>query len=77
MRKDITLNGECAGCATPYQVSGVEEEDFVAWKIGKPAQDAFPYLSVDERELLISGICDKCWQRIFPPEEEEEELVEA
>lgn len=29
------------------------------------AQDAFPYLSRDERELLISGYCNDCWNKIM------------
>lgn len=49
----------------------VEFEDFVAFQIrGKYAQEAFPYLSAGERELLISGVCDPCFQKLFPPEDE-------
>lgn len=37
-------------------------------------QDIFPYLTNDERELLISGTCKECWDKMFSfPEDEEEE----
>ena len=32
-----------------------------AYKNGALIQNAFPFLTADERELLISGICSKCW----------------
>lgn len=31
-------------------------------------QDIFPYLSPEDRELLISGICSKCFIKIFEEE---------
>jgi hypothetical protein len=37
---------------------------------GELIQDALPELSADERELLISNTCPKCWNEMFPPEEE-------
>ena len=39
--------------------------DYWDWKDGKLAQDAFPYLTPDEREMLISGICPECWDSMF------------
>lgn len=39
-----------------------------AWRNGKPIQDALPTLSADDRELLISGICGKCYDKVFPEE---------
>lgn len=32
---------------------------------GEHIQNVMPYLSVDERELLISGICGKCFDEII------------
>jgi hypothetical protein len=28
-------------------------------------QRAFPYLTADEREVMLSGICPECWERMF------------
>ena len=35
-------------------------------------QDALSFLSADDREILISGICPKCWNEMFGMNEEEE-----
>jgi hypothetical protein len=48
----------------------VETADFEAWKGGKPIQDAFPYLAPSLREILMTGICGECFDKLFPPEEE-------
>lgn len=41
-------------------------DDFVDWRYeGKCAQDAFPYLSPEQREQIISGICPTCWKDMF------------
>ncbi len=44
--------------------------DFFKWQEGELAQNAFPYLSADEREMLISGVCPKCWAKTFGEEYE-------
>ena len=48
----------------------VNFQGFVNWKSGELIQDALPELSADERELLISGTCNECWQQLFPEEDE-------
>ena len=48
----------------------VNIEGFVAWQGGKLIQEALPELSADQRELLISGTCDKCWNEMFGSDEE-------
>ena len=37
---------------------------------GRMRQDALPELSCDERELLISGTCGACFDKLFPSEDE-------
>jgi hypothetical protein len=50
----------------------VNVDDFKAFKSGgKHAQTAFPYLTGDEREYLISGVCIPCWTRMEEAEDEE------
>lgn len=34
-------------------------------------QEIFPDLSIGDRELLISGTCNTCWQNLYGSEEEE------
>ena len=65
----ITLTTICPFCGQTHEVL-VYEDDFLAWQDGARAQDAFPYLSAREREMLISGICPQCWDNMFGEEEE-------
>lgn len=62
--------GPCPGCHNVGRVE-VEESDFYDWKGGKFVQDAFPYLSADQRELLITGYDKKCWDKLFAYLEDE------
>lgn len=36
-------------------------------------QEIFPDFSIGDRELLISGTCNTCWQEMFGSDEDEEE----
>jgi hypothetical protein len=42
----------------------VDGEDFDKWQAGTLIQDAFPHLSADEREQLLTGICTPCWDKM-------------
>lgn len=41
----------------------------IAYQAGKVMQDAFPFLSADEREFLMSGFTPFEWREIFGDEE--------
>jgi hypothetical protein len=43
----------------------INPQDVIDWQAGKYIQDAMPYLSKGERELLISGTCDECFDKMF------------
>ena len=67
--KEATVVTVCPFCGHANEVE-VNEADYFDWAFdGVLAQDAFPYLSADEREMLISGICPKCWEDTFGKEE--------
>lgn len=53
----------CPWCQNRHDVE-VIKNDYYAWKRGKSSQDAFPYLSDSDREALITGICDDCWEHL-------------
>lgn len=55
----------CLACNQPESVT-VNTVDFLDWKNGELAQICFPYLNSSERELLISKICGKCFDKMFP-----------
>lgn len=72
MFEDAVIVGRpCPFCGKVHEVT-VSEADYAAWQGGELAQNAFPYLSADEREILISGICPTCWDNMFSGEDEEE-----
>lgn len=60
----INLIVTCPFCGAESVIS-VFEDDYLAWEQGALVQDAFPYLSADDREMLISGICPTCWEKTF------------
>lgn len=71
-----TIETICPFCHKPHTVQ-VHGKDYHAWQNGELAQNAFPYLSANEREMLISGICPTCWDDMFSSEEDEEDEEEC
>lgn len=67
--KEVCVVTRCPFCGRGNEVE-VNEADYWDWDDGMLAQDAFPYLSADEREMLISGICPTCWDKMFGSDEE-------
>lgn len=59
---DITVT--CPICTKEQPTFTVNARDHDAWLHGSLIQDAFPYLTAEERELLVSGTCDPCWSDI-------------
>lgn len=63
----------CRICDAMYNMT-VYIDDYFDWQNGEHIQDAMPYLTPAERELLISHTCQDCWDRMFGQDEEEEEV---
>ena len=59
-----TVAVTCRHCQKSHNLL-VTFADLAAWKRGMYIQDAMPYLSADERELLISQTCGACWDEMF------------
>lgn len=47
------------------------KEDLETWRSGMLVHRAFPYLSADNREVLISGTHPECWEKLYGPENPE------
>lgn len=62
-----------AGCEREFLITEVTEAQFNAWKNGALIQVAMPELSKEVRELLISGTCNECWDKLFNLDEDEDE----
>lgn len=75
---DLTLKETCIECGTLHYIK-MEKKSYDAWKSGVSIQNVAPSLSVDERELLLSGFCGKCYDKLMPEPEEnltfEQELM--
>ena len=66
--KEVFVATTCPFCGHANEIA-VNDADYWNWQDGMMAQDAFPYLSADEREMLISGCCPACWDKMFGGEE--------
>lgn len=62
------LTKDCMLCGS-HHIATVSESSLNRHNNGAHAQDAFPYLPDDVRELFfISGICGACWDAMFEDE---------
>lgn len=66
---------KCWNCEVSREIT-TTAAGWKAWRSGELIQDAMPEVSADDRELLISGTCGKCFDEMFPeiPEDEEDEV---
>jgi hypothetical protein len=64
----VTISNNCLITKKPCSLT-VWKEQYIAWQMGELAQNAFPTLTTDEREFLISGISTEGWSLLFGGEE--------
>ena len=64
-QNEYELSGQCIICGKNVTVGPITGESLIAWRNGTFAQDAFPNLNLDQREFIISGICGKCFDKMF------------
>jgi hypothetical protein len=63
--RTTTMFPVCRQCKRELQLR-VPDYNYQMWHNRQASvQDAFPMLTADEREILISGICGKCFDGIF------------
>ena len=67
MNEKSKVQVDCNLCSKGF-ILHVHEKDLADWREGKLIQDAMPYLSASERELLISNICEDCFTKLFVEE---------
>ena len=61
----VLLTPPCTRCGEAFLID-VSAVGYVRWLEGVPIQAALPDLSIDDRELLLTGICAQCWVNEFP-----------
>lgn len=52
----------CVFCGKVHTLI-VDRLRYEQWQTGSLIQVAFPDMSVDQREILISGTCPECWEK--------------
>ena len=70
----ITFDVDCRLCGQTTQVPATVEqltELYMPRSKRRLMQEIFPDLSIGDRELLISGTCNTCWQNLYGSEDEE------
>ena len=63
----INFNVDCRLCGETTEIpASVEQltELYLPRSERRLMQEIFPNLSIGDRELLISGTCDTCWQKL-------------
>jgi len=66
----------CRDCGQSAIITVLAEQLF-QYNQGAEMRNAFPTLSAAERERLLSGYCEPCWDELFPAtgeDEDDEEL---
>lgn len=63
----VTHESTCPFCGAKQTIK-VDATDYLLWRSGRCVQDVFHYLSVDDREILVSSICKSCWDDTFDDE---------
>jgi len=66
---NVIIKKTCFQCKKEHELH-LPETGYNAWQEGAYIQDAMPQVSADDRELLISGICGKCFDGLFADEDE-------
>ena len=60
----ITIYTQCPYCGKETPIT-VDEKEYLKWQSGELIQNAMPLLTPAEREMLITGICQECWDEMY------------
>jgi hypothetical protein len=66
---DVTRTSMTTGITRTRSLD-ITEEQYLNWRQGMKIQDAFPQLSLSDREFLITGMTDDEWDNAFEEEED-------
>jgi hypothetical protein len=64
-----TIHATCPLCDDTKDIA-VPTFGFHRWKQGALIQNALPEISAGDRERLITGYCEECWNTLFPDDED-------
>ena len=60
----------CTVCGE-YEMWSLDRQSVESWQGGEYIQNAFPDMSAQDRELLISGTHPACWSKLFGEDDNE------
>lgn len=69
MDNAVTIKATCTMCHKAVSVT-MSASGYTRWLNGEHIQDALKELTPGEREMLISGVCEPCFDELFKDEEE-------
>lgn len=73
IKDTVRVGVRCPFCGEVSELQ-LSHESYKRWITERPlVQDCFPELNYKMREMLISGICPKCWDKTFETESEQQE----
>ena len=67
----VYLPMSCTLCGKGHETFILDRARFERWQAGEFIQVAFPGLSAADREVIMTGTHDECFNRLFPDDEED------
>lgn len=60
---------QCCKCGKYIEIP-ISESRIKSWTGETLIQNEFPELTPAQREMILTKICDDCWNKIFPEEDD-------
>jgi|TARA_R110000824_G_scaffold350206_2_gene537140 hypothetical protein len=60
-----SVKKRCPECKAIHVLENINIDKLGEWLQGGLIQNCFPELSATEREILKTGICEECWDKMF------------
>lgn len=70
---EYTFHCKCVDCGSVTDIT-INARDLYNYHNGMHIQTAFPYVSRDNRELMMTGICGTCFSNMFGMEDDDDDL---
>ena len=72
MSNTIAVKTKTCSVCDEYELWVLDRVAVEKWQAGEYLERAFPNMSIEDREILISGTHAACWDKLFPGEEDDE-----
>ncbi len=64
---EVHIAATCNQCSITKELTMLADE-YRRWQKGELLQRVVPHMPIDDRELLISGTCGPCFDKLFKEE---------